>query len=477
MSTPPIDSVRGGSHGIRAGYDQMEALAGTYTQEAGWMLRGSRLGPSVMADPDLVESSVLSPLSFAEAEHALIAATVGGDGLVQRAAGLAADAVLVRATVDAFAASDALARRAVEALDHALGLLVVAASPGVVLGAGLATVLAGPTVVTAWYLLGSEERAAAREALGERLGGLVLNHPELVEHLTNAGGGMVDGLVPGDAGWLNPGDGPLGSATTSDAARLLAHLFGSTTDVEVTRVGTAGPGEGPDSVRDLMDRLRATNDLDADDASMRGAVRIETVTVAGTERYVVYLPGTDDMSVVPGGGRTARDMLTNYQLLGGLDSSYSEGVTAVMREAGLAGREVMLVGHSQGGMVAAALAADPDFRSEFRVQQVLTAGSPTAQVTALPEQVSALHLENRGDAVPLLDGERTPDQPNRVSVVFDAGTTDVVANHSMDNYVHGAGAVDDSRDGSLRDALERMRAQGFLGGEVVGSSTYLISRP
>ncbi len=477
MSTPPIDSVTGGSHGVVAGYAQMSALAAAYATESESFVALARLGPAVMLDPDLMESSVLSPATFQRAEQAVLGATTGADGLVPRALGLAADGLLISATVDAFRASDAVAAAAIEALDHALGSLLVTPIPGVAPPGAVVPLALGLAGASLWARLSPDQRDAAAARLEELLGDVVLHHPELVEHLTNAGGGLVDGLVPGNVGWLNSGDGPIGSATTGDAARLLAHLFGNRADVEVTRLGSSGAEAGATTVRELMERLAAANALDADDPSMRGAIRVETVVVDGERRHIVYLPGTDDMSPVPEGGRSARDMLTNYQVLGGLDSSYGEGITQAMRDAGLGGQQVMLVGHSQGGMEAAALAADPQFRQEFTVRHVVTAGSPTAQVAQLPDDVHALHLENRGDAVPLLDGARNPDQPGRVTVVFDEGTRDIAGNHSMAHYVSGGGAVDESADGSLQDLIERMRADGFLGGDVESTTTYLVQRP
>jgi pimeloyl-ACP methyl ester carboxylesterase len=209
---------------------------------------------------------------------------------------------------------------------------------------------------------------------------------------------------------------------------------------------------------------------------MHGAIDVARVEVDGRDKYIVYLPGTDDMSPLPKGGDNARDMLTNYQLIGGMESSYGRGISEAMREAGLAGKDVMLVGHSQGGMVATSLAADPGFREEFHVQQVLTVGSPTAQVAALPSDVAALHLENRGDAVPLLDGEDNPDQARRVTVKFDLGTSDVAGNHALELYAAGARAVDASGHGSIRDAVEQMTDDGFLRGEVASPATYTVSR-
>jgi hypothetical protein len=38
-----------------------------------------------------------------------------------------------------------------------------------------------------------------------------------------------------------------------------------------------------------------------------------------------------------------------------------------------------------------------------------------------------------------------------------------VGNHDLRHYVHGAAAVDASADPSVRDQLDRLRADGFLG--------------
>ena len=183
------------------------------------------------------------------------------------------------------------------------------------------------------------------------------------------------------------------------------------------------------------------------------------------------------MSSIPQDGEHARDMETNYQLIGGMDTAYGRGIQQAMLDAGLEGKDVMLVGHSQGGMVSTSLAADPDFTRHFNVQHVVTAGSPTAQVPDLPSGTSAIHFENRGDAVPLLDGEDNPDQPNRTAVKFDEGSSEVGDNHAIRHYANGAAAADASTNGSIQDQVRQMQQDGYLGnGTVEGVSTYQITR-
>lgn len=469
----PIESVTGGSHGVRAGYEQMRALAARFERQAGDLAEMAGLGARVMTDGDLLESSVLSPLTFADAQVQVLDATAGADGLTVRAVGIEADALGVRAVVAAFEASDALAWHLGETIDSTLGRVT-----GRVLAPALpALLVAGGLSYAWWSTLSAEEQAALGDDLADDLGRLVHDHPELAQHLVNSGGGLVDGLTGGlltGTGMLD-GGGPIERASTNDAARLMALLLGNDTGFAVERIDGVDPLPGqlraPGSLEDLM------LSLDQIDPDRHGAIQVQRIVDERGERSVVYLPGTDDMSPVPRDGGPVRDMETNYQLIGGLDSAYGRGIQQAMLDAGLEGHDVMLVGHSQGGMVATALAADPGFTRHFDVQHVVTAGSPTAQVPDLPAGTSAIHLENRGDAVPLLDGEDTADQPHRTTVRFDDGGHDVVDNHALDHYISGAAAADASTNGSIRDQVQRMRDDGFLGnGTVEGVATYRITR-
>ncbi|WP_374455272.1 hypothetical protein [Nocardioides sp.] len=467
---PPIESVSGGSHGVEAGYEQMLALAERYERQAGDFVEMAGLGARVMANGDLLESAILSPISFGDAEVQVLDATTGANGLTVRAIGIEADALGVRAVIAAFQASDSLSRHAMEMLDNALGQLLLA---GTVVA--LPTLLAAGGISYAYYsTLSPEEQEALKAQLAEDLGQLLHDHPELAQHLINGGGGLLQNLVPG-LGLLNPGDGPINQATTNDAARLLALLLGNDTDYQVNPLDVTGGATDhvPGSLSDLMSQLNATNELDASNPENNGAIQIQKVG----DKYIVYIPGTDDMSPIPQDGDHARDMETNYQLIGGMDSAYGRGIQQAMLDAGLEGKDVMLVGHSQGGMVSTSLAADPDFTRHFNVEHVVTARSPTAQVTHLPDSIHAIHFENRGDAVPLLDGEDNPDQPNRTTVKFDEGSSDIGDNHGLDHYTNGAAAADASTNGSIQDQITRMHDDGYLGSGTSGPVvSYQVTR-
>ena len=292
---PPIESVSGGSHGITAGYQQMIGLAGTYEDKSRGFVEMAGLGVKVMANGDLVESSVLSPLSFADAEAQVLAATTGAHGLTIRAVGIEADALAVRAVVGAFEVSDVMSRQLSELVDYSIGRLLPFALP--------ATIPAALAVAAYYSTLSPGEKVTFIENLQNQLH----EHPELAQHLINGGGGLLDTLLPGGGliGLLDPGDGPLSNPTTNDAARLLALLLGNDSDytvnerpdIAVTEEDRATPG----SLEDLMKQLNRTNDLDSLEVNEgnHGAIQIQRIGEGEDARYIVYLPGTDDLSRSP----------------------------------------------------------------------------------------------------------------------------------------------------------------------------------
>jgi hypothetical protein len=162
-------------------------------------------------------------------------------------------------------------------------------------------------------------------------------------------------------------------------------------------------------------------------------------------RYVAYLPG-------PGGGDGRR-----LRLVGGDQSSYAAQVVRSIEQAvdGVDGARVLLVGSAQGG-VAAAEVASQEGSGRFVVDQVVTAGAPSAHVPRIPEQTRFLSLEDRSDPVALLGSLiGSGGAGNRVTVVYDAGP---------DGYVEGARAADAASHPALRQEIDRLVGLGYLAG-------------
>lgn len=146
-----------------------------------------------------------------------------------------------------------------------------------------------------------------------------------------------------------------------------------------------------------------------------------------------------------------------------------------MAQAGIpSGAPVMLVGHSQGGMSAAALAADSDFRARFNVTQVVTAGAPIARFD-VPDSVQVLAVENSHHLVPQLDGGANPDRANVTTMTFSADEGTVGDNHSLGGTYAPAAASLPAGDPSY--AVWSRTAQGFLDpANRASTATYAITR-
>jgi hypothetical protein len=120
----------------------------------------------------------------------------------------------------------------------------------------------------------------------------------------------------------------------------------------------------------------------------------------------------------------------------------------------------MLVGSASGGVAAAEIAAEARSAS-FTVDQVVTAGAPSAQVPTLPEGTRMLSLEDRTDPVALLGSLISAGAANRLVVVFDGGRE---ATGSEPAYVLGGRAADRADHPDLRAEITRIQGLGYLAG-------------
>ena len=171
--------------------------------------------------------------------------------------------------------------------------------------------------------------------------------------------------------------------------------------------------EGAPTSADLIEHIV---DMHGGDAN-NGEIAIEEHVTTGedgtqTRSWTVDIRGTQSFGA---GKKGPQDMLTNFQGVGGMASDQLYAIQEAMDDAGIApGEAVEFAGHSQGGIMAAQLAANPDVRSRYNVVSVVTAGSPTA--TIAPADVPVLSYENSGDIVPGLDGYAT--QGDNVTTVM-----------------------------------------------------------
>ena len=244
------------------------------------------------------------------------------------------------------------------------------------------------------------------------------------------------------------------------AARVYAEVEASVAAVMVGRRGRSRPRGArwvahrrrprcrpsacvePTLVLDRDHGFRGAADLVAAGEGLDGG-RVRVVEVArgdGGSAWVVVVPGTQEWS--PRAGANPFDLTTDVRAVTGDATLAAAGVAAALEVArGRAGARstpadpVVLVGHSQGGILAAALASDPGFTARHRVTHVVTSGSPVG-LFPVPATTRVLSVERGDDPVPRLDLAPNPDRSSWVTVrtTGDGPPVDV-RSHRLEGYV------------------------------------------
>ena len=152
------------------------------------------------------------------------------------------------------------------------------------------------------------------------------------------------------------------------------------------------------------------------------AVKITRVGEGEARRWLLSLVGTESMAFRS--TNNPADIETNIRLMLGLESSMTVGVVralhAAMARDGVPAKRwsvepVLICGHSQGGVVAAALASVPPHEAGVNVAGILSTGGPNRRIRVRPDVVTVA-VNHDQDVMPSLDGspDRAPDR--RVTV-------------------------------------------------------------
>lgn len=242
----------------------------------------------------------------------------------------------------------------------------------------------------------------------------------------------------------------------------------SVADRSNLRVEATAPPRG---VADLITSLDSLNH--GEDGEV--GVRILT-DPDGTRHVVVDIPGTKDWSLRHE-NPDVTGVATNIRALNGEQTTYEKGVLEAMKRAGVRPTDqVMVVGHSLGGMIAVTLARDAVRSGQFNVTHVVTAGAPIGKfVKEVPDTVQVLALENKHDVVPRLDGEDNPAPANVTTARFDYYDGSVGGAHGIETaYAPAAAEVDASSDPSIRSFLTS--AGGYFDATNVQAHSYVVTR-
>lgn len=463
-------TVSGGAGGVGARLQDLRSEAGLLDGAGDDIRRWSGSVAAVALHPDVTVATLLCPAEVASVAVSVAGATVGADGLLVVSTGFEATALVLRASATTYELVDASAQRVLDQLQTVAGFTLGAALPllalggGVLLVGGVGVALATPAT---WPALVLAARTTDLGTLGDATVRGLYDNPWLVDGLVRVAPGLLQGttwsvgsMLGGPAGGfvlpfaLSGGKWP--STSYEDAIGGLVNaggvfgMFRDTGAVGVSLSDTYGDDYAPRSVGEVfLQQASIGEDL--------GTVQIAEVSRPdGTTAYIVQIPGTQAWG--PTRGANPVDLTTNLRLMSGDSTLMQRQVAVAMRQAGV-GREdaVMLTGHSQGGITAAALASDPAFREEFAVRSVVTGGAPIARFD-IPDSVSVLSLEHAQDAVPMLEGRANPDRTNWLTIERDLGPvvggtlTDpsVGAAHGTGVYAETGAMVDASAHPSVR---------------------------
>jgi hypothetical protein len=439
MSEPEL-RVSGGVGGVDAQYEDIGLLAQHSDDLAMDLAVISAECHAALADPHVLASAVLNPKGVARFEGALLAALDGRAGLSALSVGFGERAVALRAVVTAYQVTDEAQAQAIDSLRWTAGHLFVEAMPSSI------TALAAMGVPIAVYTMADGEIDWQR---------LITDHPGIVDNLVGSSPGLISGLLGGPM---------VGDVST--AAHLLGLFYPDGTPQVTDRgvdVSDTTMTKPPEGFGDLLAGMNYRNSESHAGAPDQIDVRVITHP-DGSKAYVVDIPGTKVWDMPGEFNPALNDLGTNVHVMGGDVTAREKAIAQALHLAGADSDDpVMLVGHSQGGMVAAQAAHDAgtgDFG--YNVTHVVTAGSPIGS-TDIPDHVQVLSLENSHDIVPHLDAADNPDRANQTTVTFDMQNGTIGNNHSTQlAYLPAAQALDHSTDASV--TAYRDSASAFLSG-------------
>lgn len=344
-----------------------------------------------------LKSAVLSPGSAATIAEEVAGLTIGPNSLGRLAVQMEFVARTVRWSAQAYQLTDEAEQRALAAIQ------VATAAPHVAMALTVAVAASHGNPKT---LLADLEHLAYVD-------------PQLVPAAVTVVRGLV---LAGSPALAAVGiDPPAGGSYEQQVAWVngLANAAGKLDDrtpLTVNRIAR----RSDTSASDVAGLLRQAREVEAASGDDHSTVQVRrTIGPGGEGAWSVIVPGTSNWS--PDEPHSPADLTANVRAAAGLPSSNYAAIESAVRDAmatkGIApGTEpVMLVGHSQGGLLAMRLAADEDFRTAFDVRQVVTAGSPVSRIE-VPDTVQVLSVELAGDPVPKLDGAADPSTINRTVV-------------------------------------------------------------
>jgi hypothetical protein len=213
-------------------------------------------------------------------------------------------------------------------------------------------------------------------------------------------------------------------------------------------VGAMPMRAAPNSVAQITSRLAQTHHTE------KPTIVIERYADGKRNLFMVYLPGMRSKN--PFNIAEPFNVAASVHELA--DSEHAACQLAArdaLQNAGVGkGDSVVFAGYSQGGLVAAELAA----AGKHNVVGIITVGAPVGHVT-IPDSIPVMSLEHANDVVPAIAGKLNPLTENWVTVGREVevkfGQTALVA-HELPSYQKTAEMIDESSSigvARIRDQL------------------------
>jgi len=462
-------SVSGGSGGVRANVEDMRRTADMLdaTNDALGRTAGRARGAAVSGP--LIRTAIFSPATAARAQAELVQAAASITALTIQ---IEARVLVLRTRADLFILADAGAVILDRAADIASMPAFAAELAAEAVVAFTATFGAQGGDLTLDILRGEvapdqvDDRVlgalkASGAAAGDAARRVLAAHPEVTEVAT----GGLPFVVSAASGGRLPSDFEDFLGVVQSIAGVGGYLRDRPPAVVLHKRTRESAPTGLKDVMKAAGVLWANSKPDSE----RLRIRVQKIESPGqTTRWIVGLPGIQEWDPTAGGD--PGDLTTAWSAMqgrGGMLKAIRDALEASGLQRGQ--RDPVLVsGHSLGGIVAAALSADPATRQAYNITHVVTAGSPVSRMP-IPQDVHVMSMEHWEDPVPRLDGQDNPDRPNWTTV-----TRDVAGDpHGTNNYVETARQVDSDRDTPL--SADRASFEPFFHGTAT-TSEYDLSR-
>jgi len=209
-------------------------------------------------------------------------------------------------------------------------------------------------------------------------------------------------------------------------------------DPTVTPYEPAEPLTGDPTLATVLD---GTSEVDVLGGENQSIVKVTKVLGPDGWYYTVTVPSTQEWLSRFGDKGAVNDLDSNLALVmtPALQTQYEAAVLDAIQQAGITPDDhLMLVGFSQGGIMAGHLAA---YNSDLGVDAVIASGAPIDHMP-IPDSVDVVSIQHDYDPVPRLDslvGDGKPDHGNNWTTIstespLASGPVDVGKIHNSSAY-------------------------------------------